>query len=260
MRFVRTASAITGVLSVLAVSSIASAQEPGDPMAPAPLPAPPPPAPMTMPATTTAAPPPAAAAQTQSDHEQVVGRLGLGYMGQFDVPLGLNDRVQNQIIGARIWLQERFGFTAGLGFATSASSSSVGGLSSDGPSRFGTALKGGVLLGLASGKHYTFVIEPQLVVGFTSQTIKQQGQPDVSNAGLRLGLGATAGAEIQFGFIGIPELSLVGSVGLALDVARGSSTPSGGTETSASSTSFSTFSLANPWNIFAGNIAAIYYL
>ena len=46
----------------------------------------------------------------------------------------------------------------------------------------------------------------------------QQGQPDTSLTGSRIEIGARAGAEIQFGFIGVPQLALQGSIGV--NVAR----------------------------------------
>ncbi|HEY3667037.1 MAG TPA: hypothetical protein VGL19_13585, partial [Polyangiaceae bacterium] len=71
-------------------------------------------------------------------------------------------------------------------------------------------------------------------------------------------LGARAGTEIQFGFIGIPELSLQAGVGLAFTYDRiKDSAPAGAVVQSR--TALGTSVGDNPWNIFTGNIAALYY-
>jgi hypothetical protein len=209
--------------------------------------------------TTTATTTTSAAADNTTDHERVAGKFGVGYLGQLDVPLGPGNKMPTQILGVRWWNSSTFGISAGLGFGSTSSSNTNGGTTVDGPAATAFALKGGVIFPLATGKHYTFVLEPQLVLGYATQTVKPAGGgPNTDNSGTRVAIGATAGAEIQFGFIGIPELALVGSIGLAFDTQSGKSKTEGA-ETSASQTSISTFTLANPWNIFAGNVAAIYY-
>ncbi|MGZ3420846.1 MAG: hypothetical protein ACXWUG_12615 [Polyangiales bacterium] len=210
--------------------------------------------------TSAAAPAPAAHEQTTTDHELVNGHVGVGYMGQVTVPLGVGGTMPAQIVGIRYWTSTSLAITAGLGFGSTSSSSKAGGTTTDGPSATSFALKGGVALPLATGKHYAFVIEPQLVIGYATQTIKPASGTggNTENSGTSIGVGATAGAEIQFGFMGIPELALIGSVGLAFETASGKTKTDAG-EVSASKTSISTFTLANPWNIFAGNVAAIYY-
>jgi hypothetical protein len=200
---------------------------------------------------------------TTTDHDKVNGRVGVGYLGQVTVPLGGGGGSQNaQIIGIRYWTSPTLAIVAGLGFgSTSGSTKTVAGnttTTKDDPSATAFALKGGVALPLATGHHYTFVLEPQLVIGYATQTVKTDGAPNQENSGYSVGIGATAGAEIQFGFMGIPELSLVGSVGLAFQTASGK-TKVDTNEQSFTKTSISTFTLSNPWNIFAGNVAAIYY-
>jgi hypothetical protein len=198
---------------------------------------------------------------TTSDHDKMSGHVGVGYLGQSSVLLGSGGGSMNaQIIGIRYWTSPTLAIVAGLGFGSTSSSSKAGGTTVDGPSATAFALKGGVALPLATGKHYAFVLEPQLVIGYATQTIKPAGGTggNTENSGTSIGVGATAGAEIHFGFMGIPELSLIGSVGLAFQTASGKTKTDAG-ETSVSATSISTFTLANPWNIFAGNVAAIYY-
>lgn len=206
----------------------------------------------------------ATAGGEKADHDIVIGKMGIGYLGTLQTPLGSGGGTLNApIIGMRYWLNPGMGITAGLGFNTVSGSASANGTNTDLPAASTFALKGGVPLALTTGKHYAFVIEPQLVFGYATQTQQPTGGGSIEHTGYRFAVGATAGAEIQFGFIGIPELSLVGSVGLALDTVGGktknSPVGSGSTETAISSTSFSTFTRENPWNIFSGNVAAIYY-
>lgn len=194
-----------------------------------------------------------------NDHDTVVGKIGIGYLGQLDVPLGPGGSLPAQILGMRYWMNSGMAITGGLGFGSTSSSQTSGGTTVDGPAATAVAVKGGVAFALATGKHYTFVLEPQAVLGYATQTVKPTGTgPNTENTGTRIAVGATAGAEIQFGFIGIPELALVGSVGLAFETLSGK-TKVDTTETSASKTTFTTFTLSNPWNIFSGNVAAIYY-
>src|SRR5258708_1699034 len=83
-----------------------------------------------------------------SDHSQVVGHLGVGYFGQFDVPLG-NAAVPggegaaqpSQIVGVRYWFTDRVGLDVGLGLGFRSGSSSVpapagGNTTVDNPSTF----------------------------------------------------------------------------------------------------------------------------
>ena len=70
--------------------------------------------------------------------------------------------------------------------------------------------------------------------------------------------GVRAGAEVFFGFIGIPQLSLEGSVGVFLSSSTGK-VSSGGASTRFSSFVLSTSSVAQPWDIFRKDIAARYY-
>lgn len=201
----------------------------------------------------------AAAAAGPNDHDMVVGKLGVGYLGQLDVPLGPTGSLPAQILGVRYWTSSTMAITGGLGFGSTSSSTTTGGTTVDGPAATAFALKGGVAFALATGKHYTFVLEPQAVLGYATSTVKPPGGgPNTDLSGTRIALGATAGAEIQFGFIGIPELAMIGSVGLAFETLSGK-TKTDSAESSASRTTFTTFTLSNPWNIFSGNVAAIYY-
>jgi hypothetical protein len=161
------------------------------------------------------------------------------------------------VIGARYWFKREIGIDAGLGFAASSGSIDAGGTSTDKPGQIGFAIHGGVPFNVAYGTHYVFQIVPELNLGFTSATLK--GTPDVSLSGFRLDIGARAGAEIHFGFIGVPELALQASVGLYINRTSRSATPSGGQSSGESTTTFGTSVQSDPWALFANNISALYY-
>ena len=80
-----------------------------------------------------------------------------------------------------------------------------------------------------------------------------------TSAGMRLEVGARAGFEVFFGFIGIPELALSATVGLQFESLQEQQRRSGGLTQSDTTLRFTTTVQNNPWYIFAGNVAARYY-
>jgi hypothetical protein len=181
--------------------------------------------------------------------------------------------VNAPIIGLRYWFRRNIGVDAGLGFGTSNGSSenvmlvnnTSTTVSTDHVSLFGFALHGGVPIAFAYGHHYTFELIPEATLGFASGTIKAPpppagaaATPDTSLSGFRLDVGARVGAEIHFGFIGVPELALQASIGLyvrreSVKVSRGSDSASDGTTTITTSVG------SDPWALFVNNISALYY-
>src|SRR5699024_949445 len=113
-------------------------------------------------------------------------------------------------------------------------------------------------LSLASAGHFSFQVVPELNVGFAGQS--QDNAAGMTNkiSGFHMDLGARAGAEIHFGFINVPQLSLQGSIGARLNVDSQKVTNMGA-ETKSSSWGFGTTVGDNPWNIFTSNVAALYY-
>lgn len=220
-----------------------------------------------------------------TDHSKVVGHLGVGYFGVTAQPIGTGNAnavqrgtVQVPVIGMRYWLTERIGVDGGLGlnFFSSASAVKTGGteVTVDGPAVMAFALHAGVPIAFATGKHYKFLAVPELNFGYATQTEEAQNVPagttapaDISRTGLRFDLGARIGTEIQFGFIGIPELALQASVGLNFRrrVWHASQDGKAGTSvtqdlsSSQGATDFGTTVQSDPWAIFTNNIAAIYY-
>jgi hypothetical protein len=292
----RTALSIGVGLASMLVASISLAQ--GDP---------PPPTPGTTPGATgtatvgatadangTVTPPPKIATPAPAavkkdddgitDHEKVVGKFGVGYMGMTQLPIGeggpgaggglgiTQGTVNTPVIGVRYWLMEKIGIDAGIGFslANSSQTTLVNNVetTTDGPAILGGALHAGLPLAFAYGKHYKFLLVPEVNLGLTRRVEKQTGAnppPDIVRSGFRFDIGARVGTEIQFGFIGVPELALQATVGLGFqrqvwsnsqDSGNGVPTPR---EASISSNGLGTTVQSDPWALLVNNISALYY-
>jgi hypothetical protein len=238
--------------------------------------------------TTTTQTPATAAARPKddgvTDHEKVVGKFGVGYFGITNLPIGeggvtavTRGNLAAPVIGMRYWLSEKMGLDIGLGFTFQSIGNrevqQPGGVtvSTDGPAALGAVVHGGLPLAFAYGKHYKFLLVPELNVGLTTRTEKAQNVPpgapvpgDIHRSGFLLDIGARIGSEIQFGFIGIPELALQASVGLLFrrDVARNQQDAAGvvpETSSSVGNNVLTTTVQNDPWALFVNNISAIYY-
>lgn len=208
-----------------------------------------------------------ASTDARTDHEQVIRRIGVGWYGVSTIFVGTQGTtVVAPSIGARYWLDESFGIDAALGFAFSAggSSQTTGGMTTeaDSPSTFGFLLHAGVPISLFSGPHYTFVVVPEVNIGY-ARIGSDFGDPMMpmtrSDRGFRLDFGGRAGAEIQFGFIGVPELALEASVGVTLSHQRQSFSVGDVTSGRIATTSLQTLSVNDPWDFFRSTVAARYY-
>jgi hypothetical protein len=250
---VRKNAARVGTLAfVMGAASVATAQEPVPP------------------------PPRAAVAAEEgpSDHDRFVGHVGVTYFDIANLPIATNNMggqgtVAAPVVGVRYWLQRKLGLDLGLGFGWAAGSVSakVNGMNVPGqdPSfPFGFALHGGLPLEFGGGQHYSFLLVPETTLGFATQTIKGMGgAPDTSLNGVLFNLGARVGGEIHFGFIGVPQLALQGSIGLFFTFQQTSGSQGSGAgenSLSQSTTTLSTTVGPNPWAIFTNNISATYYL
>ncbi len=202
--------------------------------------------------------------------------------------LGLGEqptrRVNAPIIGLRLWITRLLGIDAGIGFFTDWGSQSTDrrcpsdetlganctpigapgapAVKSDVSGTTAFLAHVGVPLALAGAGHFSFQLTPEVNVGYATQTINATPNPPVpktTNTGWHLDVGARAGAELHFGFIGVPQLSLQAGIGLlfALDNTK---TSQGGTgESKRTRGVFTTTVNDNPWNIFISNVAALYY-
>lgn len=202
-----------------------------------------------------------------SDHQQVVAHLAVGFLGRRSMsiaaPDGTPTPVGAPVVGVRYWINPMLGIDAGLGLALTSGSVSSGGTSAD---KIGTTvfmLHAGVPLSLASSQHFSFQVVPELNLGLASATQDLSPNPDNELSGFHLDVGARAGAELHFGFIDVPQLSLQGGVGLAFAIDNTSASNAGGgdpaTKLEDKTTSFGTTLAGNPWDIFTGNISALYY-
>jgi hypothetical protein len=274
MNKLRIVGYLAGLAGVLATSSAFAQAADAAPAAATPAPPPEPaPAPAADASASTSgsaqvgmalpgAAPQAAAVAGSSDHDSVVGRLAVGYLGRNGVAIaalpGAGPTViPTPVIGIRYWLSDMLGIDAGIGFGLTSGSVEVMGMSNDTPSWHSFMIHGGVPLSLASAGHFSFQVVPELNVGFAGASMEMAGV-ETSVSGFHLDVGARAGAEIHFGFINVPQLSLQGSVGLRLNMdSTGFETD--GVDNSTSNMSIGTTVGDNPWNIFTSNVAALYY-
>jgi hypothetical protein len=230
---------------------------------------------MTLPAREPDPPARARVAPGDSEHDQVVGTLAIGYLGRRTMVVGCSPGTEGTqpgeacgggnrqnlnvpVIGIRYWISGLIGIDAGLGMAINSLSGSNPGGDIARPSSTAFMLHGGVPLALASSGHFTFEVIPEMNLGFSSYSMDLPAGT-LSGSGLHFDIGARAGAEIHFGFIGIPKLSLLGTIGLAFALEDSKSEAPGGGNTNRSEISFATSVQDSPWNIFTSNVAALYY-
>jgi hypothetical protein len=208
-----------------------------------------------------AAAPVVAVTNAGGDHDLWVGHLGVGWLGTVGVPVGpaAANVLATPAVGIRYWATPVVGIDVGLGLFISSGSTTAppANVSVDDNSRTTFLLHGGVPLALGGSNHFSFQITPELDVGFGSGT-DHVGAVNTDLSGFLLRVGARAGAEVYFGFIGIPQLSLDASVGLFLESASGKATANGATNKH-SSLVIATSNVASPWDIFRKDIAARYY-
>lgn len=235
--------------------------------------APPPPAPP--PAAAAPAPPPASPKEPEvadgaTDHEKMVGHFAAGYLGVSQLPIaqvagaGVSQgSVSAPVLGMRYWLNKRMGVDVGVGVGVSTATSSVtvGGVSTDTgtPATTGFALHAGVPFALAYSQHFTFELVPEVNFGYAGTYAHAAGgQPDIGLNGIRLDVGGRIGAELHFGFIGIPQLSLQGTIGVSFryDTVWASQ---GNNGASLSTIGVGTTFQNDPWAIFTNSVAALYY-
>ena len=208
----------------------------------------------------------------ESDHEMMVGRLAVGYLGLRGLVMPTASatptnmataEVLAPVVGVRYWMNPLLGLDLGLGLMAEFGSDKVkpaGGdeTSTDAPLPTVLIAHAGVPLSLASKGHFSFQIVPELNVGYGWRTYKNEPAEDIDGSDFHLDVGARAGAEVQFGFMGVPELSLQGGIGLLFATDQ-ASVSQGDASTKHSQSSIGTDSGSNPWNIFISNVAALYY-
>ncbi|MBM4358007.1 MAG: hypothetical protein FJ096_07840 [Deltaproteobacteria bacterium] len=205
-----------------------------------------------------------------TDHEKMVGHLAVGWYGVSDVPVGVGQSglttVAAPAVGVRYWVNKRVGIDAALGlsFGSTSVETTAGATSTttDIPTPYGVLLHGGVPLALTTVKHAAILVTPEFNLGFGGSTVPANpaimNDAETSNSGLLFELGARAGAEVHFGFIGLPNLSLEGSLGVYLNYVSAAQ-EKGDASAKFSQTGFTTTALNNPWDFFRSSVAARYY-
>jgi hypothetical protein len=238
----------SSLAAILASSTAAMAQDPA----------------AQAPAQQPAAPRPAPPLSGSSDHDLFVGHLGFGFFGTRAVQVGPvaagNPALAAPVVGLRYWLTPMIGIDGGIGFmTTSGSTTNAAGVSVDDPSRTAFVLHGGVPLALASSGHFSFLVTPELDVGFGSGSNPGAGGAAATDlSGFLLQVGARVGGELHFGFIGVPQLAIDASVGAFLRSASNKAT-NAGVSSKASELSIATLNVSQPWDIFRSDVAVLYY-
>ena len=235
----------------------AAAPAPAPAAAPVPPPAPPPPSAVVVAQRRVAEPEP----EPPSDLDVEARRWAIGYAGISQVPIGLAASGANftiPAIGLRYWASGFTGVDVALGLGWTGGSMETGGMSMDRNDIFGFVLQLGLPMALSTHRHVSFQVIPYLAFarGQTSTGTSATGKTDLH--GTRFDIGMRAGFELFFGFIGIPELALSATVGVQFERLEYDS-DAGGISSSTTTFALSTTVQNNPWDIFAGNVAARYY-
>jgi hypothetical protein len=215
------------------------------------------------PATVAATTAPDPLAPPADDHASVVRHWGVGYQGVSSLPIATGccdtggnaqmGTVNAPVIGVRYWFRQKVGVDAGVGLGIQTGSAQ--------PSAYGFAFHAGLPVVLGRGRHTAFEVTPEATVGFTTGTIAPPAGTNAAAAnasGLLVRAGARAGAEVHFGFIGLPEVALQATVGLYWRTQTWHLDQAGMTS-SGSSTLVTTSVNDNPWGIFTNTISALYY-
>ena len=213
------------------------------------------------------------------DHDLWVGHVGASWFGTSEVPIadgaptGTKDNpgiappgpkqfVTVPAIGIRYWMSRVIGLDIGIGFSASTGSIRSTSTAIDKKTVFGFLIHAGVPLSPVQGKHIALLITPEINFGFANSRVEPALQTDPPPSaelwGTRFDIGAKIGGEIYFGFMGIPELALEGSIGAYLTHQRTtiSVAQASYAETDVLAT---TIDYKDPWRLFTSLVAARYY-
>jgi hypothetical protein len=216
-----------------------------------------------------------------------VRHIGIGFLGISDLPIAVAEpvgtaespgvvpnghvvvrTVSAPTLGARVWISNRFGIDAGLGLSYSGGStaSDFGDTTAAvaKQSVFGFLVHAGAPIMITELEHMALLVAPGVTFGMTSSDVEplfwENAPPPAELRGFRLDVGLRAGAEIQFGFMGLPNLALEAGIGVLFTTEWASATV-GDQSVSDVSTRLSTTSFSDPWDIFrgVGSVSARYY-
>lgn len=199
-----------------------------------------------------------------SDHSKVVRSFAIGYFGMRDIRIGTDPLnpgpgvISAPVLGVRYWISEIFGVDVGMGFFLQDGVLTVPGQEDTfAPAYTGILVHAAMPLALASTGHFSFQVGPEVNVGLASSTIDEV-DPDSTFSGSHWDVGVRGGGEVQFGFIDMPQLSL--RAGIAFHYAEDNvGGEVDGQDFSTNTTTVATSVGNSPWDIFTGNVAALYY-
>jgi len=208
----------------------------------------------------------------ESDAEKAMGHWGLTVFSPITFNFGAFGGNPNTVsvytLGLRHWMggaagpfrawgvDVGFGLVLGRGKTTAPVAGVV--TTTDLPSATGFGFHGGVPLAVRHGKHVALVLVPEANLIFASSTVPQPNNTKTEWSGWAIKAGARGGLEIYFGFIGIPQLSMEATVSAAFSYSKQTS-KTGPVENSSTSWRFTTARENEPWSMFGGSVAAIYY-
>lgn len=144
-----------------------------------------------------------AAARKETDHGRMVKHVGLRVFSTGAAAAVPAAALSLQTIGVRYWLQRSMGLEGGIGVGFLASTQGGASLVSFG-------IQAGVPLVLAEAKHLSIHVAP-----FVSMSVVSVGAGPATPSAR---VGANLAAELQFGFIDVPQLSVQAQFGAALVV------------------------------------------
>ena len=124
-------------------------------------------------------------------------------------------------IGVRLWVTEMIGLDVGLGLGIETSSyddeSTPGGdfLQGERDGAFALRLQVGLPVALKTYQHFNILLIPEVAFTYGATTyLDSDPDNDINVSAVALDLGVKVGGELQFGFWGVPNLSLQATVGL----------------------------------------------
>lgn len=222
-----------------------------------------------------AAPPP-----DDTDHAVVVGHLGLRYFGAAYMPAlafaedGMTLQESGKgltTVGLRYWFSKTVGADVGVGVAFARGSTTVGapGTTEDEPAFFALGVQAAMPIMVAEAKHLAIHVDPGMYLryGRSAIDVLQDGATTEDRfTSVQFGIGGNVVAELQFGFMGVPQLGLEAQLGVALayDAKHLETTLRGTGSTSSVSTDSVNFgTTAGPAygldQVLKGSLSAVWY-
>jgi len=203
----------------------------------------------------------------RSDHESVVNHVGVGWYGTRTIPLYNAGGIETPLVGIRYWFSPVAGLdiAAGAMTVTTEDKSKTSTSSVTTPQGSAASLMAhiGVPLSFHHSQHHSIQLIPQMELGYAHGE-KDPPSPNPSNQlkqtnnGVLLQAGVAVGAEVHFGFMGLPHLSLDATLGIfsSYSYCKGEV---GTASAERTQVLFSTSNVNNPWDFFRSNIGARYY-